>query len=400
MLGQSYLPEWFTSRLESDDLKGTVELCNSELYRDPETVIRKLDLDDGNGESVCAISTSSKEFLKILQSNATVLGLDLNDIEKTNRSMYCVPEGIAKLVVENVQRQGERLFARHTLATIPKLDWDLLAGGTGWRAESGKLIFDDLYEEQRILPDLARRAEVPATCLSFEPTDEGGLHIYMDKRIPLIGVYTGLFYELQYDHEAQKSLVDIVNAAYDKSMESIKANVKLDYELVTLRNCAPFSRLQEHNSIDYSQDRLPYYWFDPREYVETPLAELKDSLAIEDHWYNARYIVTYEFPADAMFLRTTVEKQQTKAGGGVEYIYLQNLDKHRIRSLGNVEQLDQASTLGEIKAWETIFGKPHAGHSHTPFNVSDTQTWVLPAADSDKAMRSMSGAPLPAGWVY
>jgi hypothetical protein len=397
MLGQSYLPESFATRLKSGDLHGVVELCNSELYRDPGTVITKLDFKDDD-ESYCCVSTSSEEFIRILRRNAEKLGLDCADIA-VNSKYFIVPEEIANLIIYNVRRSGRRLFGDHTFATIPKLDWELLVGTDEWRIKKGQLLFGDPYEARRVLPALAKHAEVPAACLSFELTDDGGLRIYMDKRIPLIGVYTSLFYEHQYDHETQNSMVELVNVAYDKSMGSIKSSVKLDYELVTLKNCAPFSRLQEHDSIDLSEDRLPFYWFDPREYAETPLGELKESLAIEDHWYNARYIMTYEFPADAMFLRTTVEKQQTKAGGGVEYIYLQNLDKHRIQSLGNTPQIDLSSTAeGGTKTWEAVFGKPRNRSSYDPYDVHGIQTWELTPASSNKGMCELSRASTAAVW--
>jgi len=173
------------------------------------------------------------------------------------------------------------------------------------------------------------------------------------ERIPeLDNVYDEIFNRFPYDPWERERYYSLVRKAWDVSKESrVNATKKSDYELVFLSEHKAFSRLQEEKDIDVKTRSLPSYWFDPLDYGDTNLEDLKALLAIEDDWYKANYIVTCDFPADAAFLRTTVERQQTKDGGGTEYIYIQNLDNSRVFQELSEKQEDPSP-------WSTVFEEP------------------------------------------
>jgi len=212
-----------------------------------------------------------------------------------------------------------------------------------------------------------------STCDWSDP-DAENVNIFVEKRHPLLEVYQSIYQKHPFEPDVQSELIGLVNAAYDKSI-SDSANIhKIDYDLVFLRDCKIFSRLQESDTVDVDEDSLPSYWFDPEEYRNTPLSDLKSLLAIEDHWYNANYIVTCEFPADAVFLKTSVEIQAPKSGGGVEYIYLQSLNRQgRMSETGRQKQRQPVVPSPEAQG----FVHPPTGEAQ-PNEIEDRASSVPP----------------------
>lgn len=160
-------------------------------------------------------------------------------------------------------------------------------------------------------------------------------HIYKHNTRGIIGrtlgIYTllALVYETivdlyPYDVEQQTKLVILVNEVYDRSIASFdNAHLKVDYELVVLRNYQEFRRIQETSNVHSKS----LYWFDNSHTKTVDAKGVMDLLAIERSWAkdptsNVRYLVTCGFPAGTMFLKTTVEAQATTRGGGIEYLHL------------------------------------------------------------------------------
>lgn len=116
------------------------------------------------------------------------------------------------------------------------------------------------------------------------------------------------------------------------------------YELVVLEKPRNFCRLQEKESLDIKNSKISIYWFDANDFpqlalidefysgiVQGPIInEINSKLAIECDWYSPNYLVEYEFPPGAMFLKCRVAPQKSRIGGGFEYVYLNNVPNEEI----------------------------------------------------------------------
>lgn len=189
---------------------------------------------------------------------------------------------------------------------------------------------------------------VPVKCfshISHDFVDGAVMGFIPNSKLFLIPVF-GTIVDLQpYDIKKQEYLFDLVEEAYTHSLSTYTTELlKIDYELVVLRDCQEFKRVQENPDIDFQRNKLPRYWFDDvNGRQEYDGESLMNTLAIERSWADnpesdVRYLVRCMFPAGAMFLRTSIEAQATTSGGGVEYIYLNNSDdRGRVGFLGSHE---------------------------------------------------------------
>lgn len=186
------------------------------------------------------------------------------------------------------------------------------------------------------LRELGEIAGMPMVAFSLK-VGAGDLLGRMDRPV-LYRAYSEVLRLYPYDLEAQATLVGHLNEAYDYAIANLanNANLKVDYDLVVLRNYQTLSRIQ--TSPELSSAGVPRYWFDPADLaegaprpdrsgtgVEFDVAGAMGALAIEESWSpstKTRYLVEAGFPAGSVFLRTTVEAQATTPGGGIEYIYL------------------------------------------------------------------------------
>lgn len=195
---------------------------------------------------------------------------------------------------------------------------------------------------------LSHNIGVPVKCfsrISHDFVDGAVMGWIPNSRLFLIPVF-GTIVDLQpYDIEKQEYLFDLIEEAYTHSLSTYTTKLlKIDYELVVLRDCQEFKRVQENPDIDFQRNKLPRYWFDDvNGRQEYDGESLMNTLAIERSWADnpesdIRYLVRCMFPAGAMFLRTSIEAQATTSGGGVEYIYLNNSDdRGRVGFLGSHE---------------------------------------------------------------
>ena len=172
-----------------------------------------------------------------------------------------------------------------------------------------------------------------------------------------------------YNPETIRELTKKTKMAWERSFALLsQKKAKVDYDLVVLQNARRFSRLQATDILQYSPEAkptwlseddyekfktLPFFWYEPMDYQMDCLADLTKklsidgmsmledqlkSLAIEPTWFKPNWVVSCYFPAGAIFLRTTVENQATQQGGGVEYIYIQNIHSRQI-SISDVIKL-------------------------------------------------------------
>jgi hypothetical protein len=199
--------------------------------------------------------------------------------------------------------------------------------------------------------ELSSRFKIPACCLKCIVWSDR-TEVTLSGKIFLIDAYQAIYDASPHNWNVMEDLVFKVDMAYSYANQRFlfeKNDLKVDYQLVILQNYRQFARLHHFPHIDFTQDNLPDYWFDSIDFSATTLDELMDKLAIEEKWHftpaKDGYIVTCGFPAGAIFLRTTIERQETKQGGGIEYIYIHNLEKEQVKEVSgkpckNLTELD------------------------------------------------------------
>jgi hypothetical protein len=186
------------------------------------------------------------------------------------------------------------------------------------------------------LRELGETIGMPVAAFKLSVGGGGDLNGRIDRPV-LYRAYSDVLRLHPYDLDAQADTVRNINEAYDYAIANLAdtTNLKVDYDLVVLRNYQTLSRIQ--TSPDLPLGRVPRYWFDPADLaegaprpdrsgtgIEFDVTGTMGVLAIEESWTQAttRYLVEAGFPAGSMFLRTKVEAQTTTTGGGIEYIYL------------------------------------------------------------------------------
>lgn len=245
-------------------------------------------------------------------------------------------------------RQGDRY--RMPEKYVSQILWQT----TGYINPVGKTQFlcTALDSKEKVKIEIAREIGVPLKALEVEKDARTYVAI-RGGRYPLVRSYSKIVDLFPYDLDAQEAIVDLLDEAYDHSINSFDhLFLKVDYDLVVLGNYKEFGRLQVEPTIDYQRPRLPRYWYDLLDFTGVESAEdLMDVLAIEKSWSDpkaTRYLVRCGFPAGSMFLRASVEAQKTTRGGGIEYQY-----------------------IGVVSP-ET--GKPHVGFSRVVFLGANSKT--------------------------
>jgi hypothetical protein len=318
-------------RIKSKELQYQFRCYNSTLNWTPNRVIKHLDRDTLEFDPQCEI------ILEILQK--------FHYPYNRGWKLYEMDLKAGTHVMQECFSNASK-FKTQQLDSIPNDEWRQFEKKHNIKWNLSRTVERE-YSGAGI--EMSARFGIPACCLRFAEypyrTD-----VSLCGKVILIEAYVAIYNAYPYDWDTMFTLMEKVNFAHDLSFRPfLHKELKVDYQLVILRNYRQFSRLNETAHIDYTKRFLPHFWFDSMDFTDTPLDELMDKLAIEEKWQSTpvedRYIVTFGFPAGAMFLCTTTVKQETKNGGGIEYIYLHNLDKNSIKEVAqrqckNLVELD------------------------------------------------------------
>lgn len=257
-------------------------------------------------------------------NNDTILlsGIDCKIVAQTVKYYAHKKEFGSVSIFENIEQWKERLFE------------------SGVSPKCGSVYTYPLSYPEALRQQLSIELGLPIKCfsrISHDSIEEEVLGYMPNTRLLLVPVFTAIVDLYPYDIKKQENLFDLIEEAYNHSSSScVTEFLKIDYELVILRDCKKLNRIQETPDIDFHRTKLPRYWFDELEGLDEREfdkngTKMMNALAIERSWADnptsdVRYLVSCMFPAGALFLRTSVEAQKTTSGGGIEYIYVNNED--------------------------------------------------------------------------
>jgi len=328
--------KYIEAEIASPSFHVKFQCTRSAVFRVPDYFERLPMLDD-----MVAVSVEDEGLTHVLQENGMREILANHGQTFVCGEKRCVqfPTDAIPRIRGRMRRIG-KMYDRHMIGTISIAKWDRIIDGA--TLDQGSLTFDSPAHRSRVFLELARRWPLPPQCMVFKykcllnRTEK--ILVYLYKRAVLLRAYIALYDLFSYDMEELDRHVSLLNAAYDKSIESFDHKApKIDYELVVLSNMQNMSRLHETCELDPSASTVPTYWFDGTEYKNKSVGELRSIFAIKDEWNKASYLITYQFPAGAMFLRTRVESQGFLYGGAEEYIYLHNMSTGRVLHLAAEE---------------------------------------------------------------
>lgn len=226
------------------------QCIRSVAFRDPGYFQRQPKFED-----MIQIGTDDEALLHVLQSGGhSRLEQRCRPITTNGPRQIQIPARDISYIHQELERIGKE-YDRHLIATISLEDWNRMTG-SGATLDFVTLTFDSAADRSRVFRELARMWPLPPQCLSFKRTwtcdmtqcswtrvATSCVKIYLSKRIVLFRAYIALHDLFRYDMAELDRHVSLLNAAYDKSIESFDHKApKIDYELVVLGSFGPLGR--------------------------------------------------------------------------------------------------------------------------------------------------------------